>query len=66
MLAEVLSDEQFLAWKVRHNLGYKMDFNNPQTFNAKLQWLKLYYRKPEFTTMVDKATAKEYVTSIVG
>lgn len=62
----ILSDEQFLAWKVRHNLGYKMDFNNPRTFNAKLQWLKLYYRKPEFTTMVDKATAKEYVASIVG
>lgn len=66
LLVNYLSDEQFLAWKVRHKLGYKMDFKNPQTFNAKLQWLKLYYRKPEFTSMVDKVTSKDYVSSIIG
>lgn len=66
LLGNFLSDEAFLSWKVRHNLGYKMDFNNPITFNAKLQWLKLYYRKPEFTSMVDKVKSKEYVASIIG
>lgn len=65
-LVGFLSDERFLSWKVRHNLGYKMDFDNPQTFNAKLQWLKLYNCKKEYTQMVDKATAKDYVASIVG
>lgn len=46
--------------------GYKLDLNNPQTFNEKLQWLKLHYRKPEFAKMVDKAEAKKYVAGIIG
>ena len=43
-----------------------LDFNNVQTFNEKLQWLKLYDRRPEYTKMVDKQGAKEYVESILG
>lgn len=46
--------------------GYKLDLDNPKTFNEKLQWLKLYYHKPEFSTMVDKAEAKSYAASIIG
>ena len=44
----------------------KLDLNNPQTFNEKLQWLKLHDRKPEYTMMVDKYEAKEYVAGIIG
>lgn len=47
-------------------MGYKLDLNNPQTFNEKLQWLKLYDRKPIYTKMVDKYEAKEYVRNIIG
>ncbi|MCQ2339164.1 MAG: glycosyl transferase [Paludibacteraceae bacterium] len=43
-----------------------MDFDNPKTFNEKLQWLKLYNRKPKYTTMVDKVAVKDYVASIIG
>ena len=46
--------------------GYELDIDNPKTFNEKLQWLKLYYRKPEFSAMVDKAEAKNYAASIIG
>ena len=31
-----------------------------------MQWLKRYDRKPIYTTMVDKYTAKDYVASIIG
>lgn len=34
--------------------------------NEKLQWLKLYNRKPEYTTMVDKIMVKEYIANIIG
>ena len=44
----------------------KLNLNNPKTFNEKLQWLKLYNRKPEYTTMVDKYAVKEYVASKIG
>ena len=44
----------------------ELNLNNPKTFNEKLQWLKLYNRKNEFTKMVDKYEAKKYVASIIG
>ena len=47
-------------------MGEKLDLNNPKTFTQKLQWLKLYNRKPEYTTMVDKYAVKEYVANIIG
>jgi hypothetical protein len=47
-------------------MGKKLNLNNPQTYNEKLQWLKLFDRKPEYTQMVDKATAKDYVAKIIG
>ena len=31
-----------------------------------MQWLKLYNRKQEYTTMVDKYAVKEYVANIIG
>lgn len=44
----------------------RLNLKNPETFNEKLQWLKLYNRKPEYTIMVDKVKAKEYVASKIG
>ncbi len=43
-----------------------INFKNPRSFNEKLQWLKLYDRKPEYTEMVDKYEAKNYVSNLVG
>lgn len=44
----------------------KLNLKNPKTFNEKLQWLKLNDRKFEYTKMVDKFEAKEYVRKIIG
>lgn len=41
-------------------------WNNPQTFNEKLQWLKLYDRNPVYTVMVDKIEAKRFVADKIG
>lgn len=43
-----------------------LNLKNPQTFNEKIQWLKLHDRKKEYTKMVDKYTAKKHVASIIG
>lgn len=61
-----LPDKTFLKLKFRFAMGYKLDLKNPKTFSEKLQWLKLYDHKLEYTIMVDKIKAKEYVASIVG
>lgn len=43
----------------------ELNLENPQTFNEKLQWLKLYNRNPEYTRMVDKYEAKRYAAEII-
>lgn len=48
-LLKYIPDERFLKKKFRLAMGYDLDLENPQTFNEKLQWLKLYNRKPEYT-----------------
>lgn len=60
------NDELYLKILFRLYMGKKLNLKTPQTFCEKLQWLKLYNRKLEYTRMVDKITAKEYVASILG
>lgn len=60
------SDSLYLKYLFKKRMGYKLNLKNPNTFNEKLQWLKLYNRKPIYTIMVDKVKAKEYVASIIG
>lgn len=60
------SDEKYLKKLFKLRLGKELSLDNPQTFSEKLQWLKLYNRKPEYTQMVDKYAVKEYVANIIG
>lgn len=64
--ARVWSDKAFLKMLFFVKMGYKLNLNNPQTFNEKLQWLKIYNRKPEMVDMVCKVEAKKYVANIIG
>jgi hypothetical protein len=50
----------------RHRLGYRLNLNNPVSFNEKLQWLKLHDRHSEYSKYVDKVAVKQYVKSMVG
>lgn len=59
-------DEFYLKCLVKFTAGYWPDLKNPKTYDEKLQWLKMYDHRPEYTTMVDKITSKEYVANIIG
>ena len=61
-----LPDKQYLSLRYRFQMGYWIDWKNPKTFTEKLQWLKVYDFKPEYTKMVDKYAVKDYVASIIG
>ena len=61
-----MPDDVFLRKYFRAIHGYDLNLENPKSFSEKLQWLKLYDRRPEYTDMVDKYTAKEYVAQKVG
>ena len=61
-----MADAEFLKKKYFACMGKNLDLDSPKTFNEKLQWLKLYNRKPEYTTMVDKYEVKKYVAAKIG
>lgn len=65
-ITALLPDKTYLKWRYRFQMGRKLDLDNPQTFNEKLQWLKLYNRNPEYTVMVDKVKAKEWGAERIG
>jgi len=62
----IFPDKLFLKAIYYCSFGKELDLKNPKTFNEKLQWLKLYDRKPEYVQMVDKYEAKKYVADIIG
>lgn len=62
----LFSTELYVKLLFRLKLGYGLNLENPKTFTEKLQWLKLYANKLEYTKMVDKAMVKDYVRTLIG
>ena len=65
-IVSLIPTKPWISYRFKKKLGYPMDWKNPKTFNQKLQWLKVYDRKPIYTTMVDKYEVKKYVADIIG
>lgn len=59
-------DEKYLKKRYFVHFRRSLDIHNPVTFNEKLQWLKLYDRKPEYTIMSDKYKARQYIAEKIG
>lgn len=65
-LGFLFSDKVYLSLRYRCQMGHWIDWKHPKTFTEKLQWLKIYDYKPEYTQMVDKLAAKDYVAARIG
>lgn len=65
-LGKWIPDAIYLEMMYYLRMGKKMHLSNPMAFSEKLQWLKLYNRKAEYTMMVDKIAVKEYVAKKIG
>jgi ABC-type sulfate transport system substrate-binding protein len=59
-------DELIVKWNYFLSLHKKLNLDNPQTFNEKLQWLKLHDRHAEYTVMADKLAVKDYIAKVLG
>lgn len=55
--------EATLRFEFKRHAGYKLNLENPQTYNEKLQWLKLNWEDPLATICADKYSVREYVES---
>lgn len=65
-LKSLLPDRLYIQLIYWNKYGRWINLRNPQTFNEKLNWLKLYDRNPLYTALVDKYEAKLYVGRIIG
>lgn len=63
-VSPLVPDELYLKAYYFNLFGKRLNLNAPQTFNEKLQWLKLHDRRPEYTAMVDKYAAKQFAANI--
>lgn len=59
-------DEAYMCVYFKAKLHYEPDFEDPHTFNEKLQWYKLHYRNPVLTTLADKYAVRSFVEEFAG
>ncbi len=59
----LVPDRLYVKFLYFYSYGKFPDLKNPKTFDEKLQWYKLYYRKPEMTALADKYEVRKYVKS---
>lgn len=62
----ILPDKIYIKKLYKLRTGKNLNLKNPKTFNEKQNWLKLYDRRPEYTVMVDKYKAREYIADKIG
>ena len=55
-----------LERQFEHETGYKLNIDNPKTFNEKIQWLKLFWHDPLMTKCADKFLVRDYIKEKIG
>lgn len=62
----IINDELYTKRRYKRILKYKLNLDNPKSFNEKLQWLKLNIRESKHTQLVDKYAVREYISNEIG
>lgn len=58
--------KEILKEHFQKRVGYELNIDNPQSFNEKIMWQKLYYQNPLITKCCDKFAVKDYVKEVIG
>ena len=61
LTSKFMTDEAFVRKQYKRRTGNKLNLEDPQTFNEKLQWLKLNYHNEILHTCVDKYEVRKFV-----
>lgn len=59
-------ERYILEVQFERTTGYKLNLDNPKSFNEKIQWLKLYCRDSLMTKCADKVGVRDYVKEKIG
>ncbi len=65
-LKRLIPDKMYLEIQYYRCFHKKLNLKNPQSFNEKLNWLKLYDHNEDYIKMVDKYEVKRYVSNLIG
>jgi len=65
-LQQRVADETFLKWQYLRELKKPLNLDPPKTFNEKIQWLKLHWRKDILTQCADKYEVRQFVEARGG
>lgn len=65
-VARLMTDEAYLKFIYKLRFHRELDLQNPQSFNEKMNWLKLYDRNPLYTQLADKYSVKQIVAEKIG
>ena len=62
----LLPDSWEISYRFKRYVGYKPNLTTPQTFNEKIQWLKLNDRRDLYPNLIDKCKVKPIVSQLIG
>jgi len=65
-LGRAFSDAVVLKCRYWMKFGEKLNLEDPKNFNQKLHWIKLFDRKPLYTTLTDKYAVRAYIAEKAG
>lgn len=66
VLRDICPAKWYVSIRYYEHFGKYPNFKQPKTFNEKLQWVKVYDHKPEYTMMVDKYAVRNYISEKIG
>ena len=61
-----LPDKPYIKLLYYASFDRKLNLDSPKSYNEKLQWLKLYERNEQYSTMVDKVAVRSYIKDRIG
>ena len=61
-----VSDEDYIRRQYKKRTGRDLNLDNPDLYNEKVQYEKLYYRNPVLTKLADKFEVRKFVEERIG
>lgn len=61
-----LPSKLYVPFLYEYFTGKKLNLENPEEFNAKIQWYKVFYRPRTLNQLVDKYAVRSYVEDKIG
>jgi len=62
----LIPEKIYIERRFKKKQKYNIDFIQPQSLNEKIQWLKLYDRKKEYSRYVDKYEVRKFIKETIG